>query len=59
MKNLENYGVLEMDAKEIRGIDGGFVWYIWVAGAVAADIAMNPVSAWETFKEGFSRGYNQ
>jgi len=29
MKNLENYGVQEMNAKEIREIDGGEVpwWY--------------------------------
>lgn len=27
MKNLENYGVLEMDAKEIRDIDGGSSWW--------------------------------
>ncbi len=59
MKNLENYGVLEMDATEIREIDGGVVWYVWVAAAVAADIVMNPVSAWESLKEGFLRGYNQ
>jgi len=25
MKNLENYGVLELNAKEIREVDGGFV----------------------------------
>jgi hypothetical protein len=26
MKNLENYGVQEMNAKEITEIDGGFIW---------------------------------
>ena len=25
MKNLENYGVLEMDAKEVKNIEGGFI----------------------------------
>ncbi len=25
MKNLENYGVLEMDTKEMKEVDGGFL----------------------------------
>ncbi len=26
MKNLENYGVQNLSAKEITEIDGGFIW---------------------------------
>ncbi|MCF6181251.1 hypothetical protein [Lutibacter sp.] len=26
MKNLENYGVLEMNANEIKETNGGFIW---------------------------------
>lgn len=29
MKNLENYGVLEMNAQEMRKIDGGFLILLW------------------------------
>ena len=32
MKNLENYGVLELDAKEINNIDGGFVPILGTSG---------------------------
>ena len=28
MKNLENYGVLQMNAQEMRETDGGFPWLI-------------------------------
>ena len=31
MKNLENYGVLEMNTREIQGTDGGF-WLLSTSG---------------------------
>ncbi len=34
MKNLENYGVLEMNTKELKETDGGFAGFI-VAGLAA------------------------
>ncbi len=35
MKKLENYGVHELDAQEIRETDGGF-WAPLISGTVAA-----------------------
>ncbi|MDF1516803.1 MAG: class IIb bacteriocin, lactobin A/cerein 7B family [Lutibacter sp.] len=43
MKNLENYGVLEMNAKEIKEIDGGF-WQ-FVVGAIVGGILYDGVKA--------------
>ena len=34
MKNLENYGVLEMNPQEIREIDGGFLITLPLIGFV-------------------------
>jgi hypothetical protein len=36
MKNLENYGVQEMNAKEIQEIDGGSWWRVLGPIATAA-----------------------
>lgn len=33
MKNLENYGVLQLDTKEMREIEGGF-WPAIIVGAL-------------------------
>ncbi|QCX37569.1 hypothetical protein FF125_03640 [Aureibaculum algae] len=41
MKNLENYGVQEMNAKEIKATDGGG-FLAWILGA-AIGIAENAV----------------
>lgn len=48
MKNLENYGVLEMDAMEIRKIDGGF---LLDAFSYAIGFA---ISSGESFLEGWN-----
>jgi len=43
MKNLENYGVLEMNAKEISEIDGGnpITWLRAAAKIIAASVAFD------------------
>jgi len=43
MKNLENYGVLEMNAKEIRETEGGnpLAWYRVVAKLLATAAAFD------------------
>jgi len=41
MKNLENYGVQELSAKEAQNIDGGYDyldWVSWPAGASGQDV---------------------
>ena len=51
MKNLENYGVQEMNAEEIREIQGGLHWF-WpvAAGAVLYEV----VTDWKNFKAGLA-----
>jgi len=39
MKNLENYGVLEMDTKEMKDVDGGFLWGIFIGSAIVGLLA--------------------
>ncbi len=58
MKNLENYGVQEMNASEIKEIDGGvFGWDdILIGIAIAAGAAI--INDWDDFKDGFSTAFN-
>ena len=51
---MKNYGVQELNAKEIQETDGGVSWLTWVALSIAADIAMNPCSAWDELVEGWN-----
>ena len=53
MKNLKNYGVLEMDAKEINEINGGDFGLTVLAGLVIA-AGVEIVDDWENFKAGLS-----
>jgi lactobin A/cerein 7B family class IIb bacteriocin len=51
MKNLENYGVQELDAREMKEISGG--WFRIIVGVVIA--AVNEiVGDWENFKAGLN-----
>ncbi len=58
MKNLENYGVQEMNASEIKEIDGGvFGWDdILIGIAIAAGASI--INDWDDFKDGFSTAFN-
>ncbi len=47
MKNLENYGVLKLNTKEMRETDGGWFWPV-VAGAIVYEI----ITDWKNFKAG-------
>lgn len=44
MKNLENYGVLEMNAKEIKETDGGIapliVYGLWLCAGIAVGLVV-------------------
>jgi hypothetical protein len=53
MKNLENYGILELNAQEIKEINGGiFGWDDVLVGlAIAAGAAI--INDWDNFKKGF------
>lgn len=59
MKSLENYGVLEMDAKEIRDIDGGNILRIISKGlavlAVIHDSYCDDPDAHSLPQEGFGQ----
>ncbi len=50
MKNLENYGVLELNAKEIKETDGGF-WGTLV-GALLAYAIIDAVENQDDFWDG-------
>jgi lactobin A/cerein 7B family class IIb bacteriocin len=52
MKNLENYGVQEMNATELSGTDGGF-WPAIVVGLVIG-AAIEIMGDWEHFKQGLA-----
>jgi len=58
MKNLNELGVQEMNAKELKSVDGGFV--LWVLGAIAGgmiyDYANNSSECNDAIAEGFERG---
>jgi|TARA_B110000240_G_scaffold91686_1_gene104190 hypothetical protein len=55
MKNLENYGVLEMDAKEIRDIDGGNPYLL---GVFVGGFLYNLAADWEENVAAFEESYN-
>ncbi|MCY1636055.1 hypothetical protein [Marinifilum sp. D737] len=56
MKKLEKYGVLEMDAKELKGTDGGLVWLSLALfiGACINDAQNNP----DDYKSGWDSAAN-
>lgn len=51
MKNLENYDVQELDAREIQETDGG--WWQYVVLWLAWEMATNPQHTLETLQAGF------
>jgi len=52
MKNLENYGVLELNAKQMKETDGG---YFWQALAVAVAV----YGAYQGFVDGFNEAVSE
>ena len=58
MKNLENYGVLELNGQEIKEIDGSVIGFddILVGLGIAAGAAI--VNDWDNFKKGFWSAFN-
>ncbi len=55
MKKLENYGVKELNAKEIRETDGG--WIGIAVGAIALAIAVLSTD-WDKAADSFKRGWD-
>ncbi len=56
MKNLENYGVLEMNAKEIKKTDGGLLLAIFLY--IAWETLGNPSASNDAARAGWEAGYN-
>jgi len=56
MKNLENYGVQELDIKETANIQGGWAGSGWFWPAAAATFLYNCVADWEENVAAFKRG---
>ena len=56
MKNLESFGVQELNAKEIRETDGGFAG--WVVGAFLGSFLYGIVEDWDANVAAFEEAYN-
>jgi len=54
MKNLENYGVLEMDAGEIKDVDGGW----WQAAFAIATVAVWVYNGRQDIAEGYMEAWD-
>ncbi len=54
MKNLENYGVQEMDTREIRETDGGNP-LVWLLGSLAYDL----ITDWKGISNAFMEGVGE
>ncbi|QPH38202.1 bacteriocin [Pedobacter endophyticus] len=56
MKNLEleNFGVQELDAREMKTIDGGG----WLRKLGWGYLATEVIDHWDEIKKGFSNGWN-
>ncbi|MDE5420193.1 class IIb bacteriocin, lactobin A/cerein 7B family [Labilibaculum sp. DW002] len=53
MKDLNEFGVKEMNSSEMKNVDGGFIeWALGVICGLALDIAFNPKSSREHFMKG-------
>jgi lactobin A/cerein 7B family class IIb bacteriocin len=51
--NLENLGVQEMNAKELKEVEGGFIeWLLGVCSGLALEIAFNPKNSEKQFMKG-------
>jgi len=60
MKNLENYGVQTLNAREIREVDGGFFGLILAAAAsyLLYETLGNWSASVDAINAGFEEGYN-
>lgn len=57
MKNLEIYGVQEMDTTEMKKTDGGLIWLVYLAIAyIVVEAAINPQAHVDAFNEGWEMG---
>lgn len=54
--NLKNLNLVELEAQELKEIDGGTIppYWAWVAAGLAWDILSSPRAAYDAFV----RGYN-
>ncbi len=55
MKNLENYGVVSLDCREMKETDGGCLGLGLALGVIGACIYV--YNGWDDFAAGFSEGY--
>ena len=52
MKNLENYGVVSLDSREMKETDGGIFW--WIVGCLAYELLSDgPGGCGQDFMDGF------
>lgn len=58
MKNLElqNFGVVELNAKEMEETDGGLPW--WLPAALVVGLVISAVNNFGDIREGIQDGYH-
>jgi len=57
MKNLENYGVVSLDSKDLKKTEGGSFLAIVVGGLIIAAGA-EIIGDWDNFKQGCADAWN-
>mgnify|MGYP000978782139 CR=1 FL=1 len=56
--SLENFGVQELDAREMKETDGGLLAYLIGTALIAGSITVAVTAACLLVSEGFEAGYN-
>lgn len=57
MKNLQSFGVQELDAKEVLDLNGGYL--LWLAAAFAGSFLYGVVEDWEGNMDAFNSARNR
>ncbi|NCT10529.1 MAG: hypothetical protein GW772_10705 [Flavobacteriia bacterium] len=62
MKNLQSFGVQELDAKEVRETEGGIIGPIfrWLGSGIVTGAAIELITeGWGNCKKDFWEGFNE
>jgi len=57
MKNLESLQLTELDAREVRGVEGGLLGWDDILIAAVGAIVVEVVNNWDDFKDGFASAF--
>jgi hypothetical protein len=59
MKNLENLQLTELDAREVREVEGGGITWGNLGWSLLLSFAYDVVSDWSANVAAFEKGFNQ